>query len=192
MNTLKYLKNEQFEQAKEMLLDSQFNISEVAYKIGFNDPKYFSKQFKSSFNLTPSQFKKQFSTQRKQNNMFIEEINSIIKKNQTNEKFNFDLFAANMKMSKSTLYRKLKNMTGYTPSEYVLYLKMKSANLLLQTNGFDLSDVSDAIGFNDPKYFSRVFKKTIGRCPSEVIKERNFNNTSADINIMNRKELLAC
>ena len=41
-----------------LLKNSEFNVSEISYKVGFEDPFYFSKCFKIHFNCTPSQYKK--------------------------------------------------------------------------------------------------------------------------------------
>mgnify|MGYP003591970995 CR=1 FL=1 len=46
--------------AMQMLTNDMYNISEIAYKVGFNDPKYFRKYFKDEFGMSPNEYKKQF------------------------------------------------------------------------------------------------------------------------------------
>jgi transcriptional regulator GlxA family with amidase domain len=46
--------------AAELLEKSQLFINEVAYKVGFNDPKYFRKYFKDEFGINPNEYKKKF------------------------------------------------------------------------------------------------------------------------------------
>ena len=45
--------------AAQMLRESQLNVSEIAYSVGFNNPKYFSRYFKDEFGLLPSDYKNQ-------------------------------------------------------------------------------------------------------------------------------------
>jgi DNA-binding response OmpR family regulator/nitrogen-specific signal transduction histidine kinase len=43
--------------AAELLIKSQLSVSEIAYEVGFNDPRYFSKQFKNEFNMLPTTYR---------------------------------------------------------------------------------------------------------------------------------------
>nr|ACY02074.1 response regulator receiver protein [Flammeovirga yaeyamensis] len=53
-----YIKKERIRKAKELLETTTLNISEIAYKIGYSDPKYFSKSFRKSNKMTPTQYRK--------------------------------------------------------------------------------------------------------------------------------------
>ena len=55
-----YLRAKRIKRAEELLYDRGLNVSEVAYKVGFNNPRYFSKYFQEEYGMTPSQYKKQF------------------------------------------------------------------------------------------------------------------------------------
>ena len=54
-----YLRAKRIERAERLLHDPGLNVSEVAYKVGFNNPRYFSKYFQEEYGMTPSQYKKQ-------------------------------------------------------------------------------------------------------------------------------------
>ncbi|MBD0400629.1 AraC family transcriptional regulator [Flammeovirga sp. EKP202] len=54
-----YIKKERLKKAEELLLSSSDNISEIAYKVGFSDPKYFSKVFRQDKELTPTEYRRQ-------------------------------------------------------------------------------------------------------------------------------------
>jgi len=56
-----YLRAKRIKRAEELLHDDEYNISEVAYKVGFNNPRYFSKYFQEAYGVTPSQYKKQLN-----------------------------------------------------------------------------------------------------------------------------------
>jgi AraC-like DNA-binding protein len=172
-----YMRNAQNEKALEMLSDDSYNISEIAYMIGFNDPQYFSRYFRSKFGISPRQYRemtKKQKPERSRKSTFLDKVHQVIEANQTTEDYSLEAFADDMKMSKSTLYRKIKDATGFSPYEYIRVVRIKQANKLLQTSNFDILDVAFAVGFRDVKYFSRCFKEEFGKYPSQIIKEREL------------------
>lgn len=60
---IEYIRILRIRRAAQLLEKSQLTVMEIAYKVGFNDPRYFTKHFKSEYNMTPSQYAKKFSTQ---------------------------------------------------------------------------------------------------------------------------------
>ena len=88
--------------------------------------------------------------------------------------FDFSLsdFTKAMNMSKSTLAEKMKNLTGMTPSGFVNNIRLNAASKIIQqTEGrIRVSEVAYAVGFNDPKYFSSLFKKKFGVNPGDYFK----------------------
>ncbi len=80
-------------------------------------------------------------------------------------------FADEMKTSKSTLYKKLKSLTGLNTSAFIRNVRLKSACRIMEEKGGNIriSELAYAVGFNDPKYFSSCFKKEFGMLPSEYI-----------------------
>jgi AraC-like DNA-binding protein len=178
LTPFEYLREMQNKHALEMLSDDTYNISEIACKIGFNDPQYFSRYFRSKFGLSPKMYRELSRNGRYnnvKNNSFLEKVNSIIEANQKVEDYNMDAFAVDMRMSKSTLSRRLKEATGCSPWEYIQVVRIKNANKLLKTSDADLMDVANAVGFRDVKYFSRCFKDQYGKYPAQIIKERQLN-----------------
>ena len=83
------------------------------------------------------------------------------------ETFDFDQFAIDMATSKSSLHRKLKSLTGLSPGEFIRNIRMKHAIQMLANNIGNISEIAYAVGFNDPKYFSRCFKSEFGCTPRE-------------------------
>ena len=80
-------------------------------------------------------------------------------------------FADEMKTSKSTLYKKLKSLTGLNTSAFIRNVRLKSACRIMEEKGNSIrvSELAYAVGFNDPKYFSACFKKEFGVLPSEYL-----------------------
>lgn len=85
--------------------------------------------------------------------------------------FNRDAFAADMGASPSTLYNRLRALTGMNVSTYIRDIRMKEARRLAETYpDMRVSDLAYKVGFNDPKYFATCFKKEFGMQPSEFLK----------------------
>lgn len=80
-------------------------------------------------------------------------------------------FADEMKTSRSTLYKKLKSLTGLNTSAFIRNVRLKAACRIMEEKGASVrvSELAYVVGFNDPKYFSVCFKKEFGILPSEYI-----------------------
>jgi AraC-like DNA-binding protein len=66
-----------------------------------------------------------------------------------------------------------KEVTGQTPIEYVHQLRSSIARDLLLSSDMKISEISDYLGFCEPTYFHRIFKKVMGLPPSALLKQRN-------------------
>ena len=71
-----------------------------------------------------------------------------------------------MLLSKMQLYRKLKALTGKTPTLYIRSIRLQKAKELLQATDLNVSEVAYEVGFTDPAYFSRAFSEAFGQPPS--------------------------
>ena len=81
-----------------------------------------------------------------------------------------DAFAADMGASPSTLYNKLRAITGMNVSTFIRDIRMKEAYRLAKANpNLRVSDLAYKVGFQDPKYFSTCFKKQFGVQPKEFL-----------------------
>jgi AraC-like DNA-binding protein len=79
-------------------------------------------------------------------------------------------FSAEIGTSKSTLYKKLKSLTGLNTSAFIRNIRLKEACKIAEgKKSLRISELAYAVGFNDPKYFSACFKKEFGMLPSEYI-----------------------
>ena len=99
--------------------------------------------------------------------MFLKQAVSKVEERLADENFDFDQFAIDMATSKLTLHRKLKSLTGLSPGEFIRNIRMKHAVQMLANNIGNISEIAYAVGFNDPKYFSRCFKLEFGATPKE-------------------------
>ncbi|MGD2034047.1 MAG: two-component regulator propeller domain-containing protein, partial [Bacteroidales bacterium] len=103
---------------------------------------------------------------------FYERANDIVKKYYTDPSFDVDHFASEMFVSRSQLYSKLKAITNLSANEFINTYRLKKSVELLSGSTLQISEVAYTTGFNDPKYFSRIFKKYYKQSPSEFLKKK--------------------
>ena len=98
---------------------------------------------------------------------FLQRITDIIYRELSNPDFFPGGLAAEICLSTSQLNRKLKALSGYTCSSYVMKIRMNKARKLLFTTEKSIGDVAFECGFSDLGYFSRTFKKEFNCTPSQ-------------------------
>ena len=98
---------------------------------------------------------------------FLQRLDAAILSHLTDSDFDMSILTDTLCMSQSTLYRRTKDLTGMSTSEYIRRHRLAKAMQLLR-EGHSVSEVSFLCGFNSPKYFSRRFKDEYGLSPSEV------------------------
>ena len=83
----------------------------------------------------------------------------VIEEHLDDENFNVNLFAREMAMARTNLFAKLKAITGQTPNEFILNVRLKKGAWLLRNHPeLNVTEVSDRVGFTSPRYFSKCFK----------------------------------
>lgn len=105
----------------------------------------------------------------KQDREFLDKSIAIVEQHIDNAEFSNETFGDLMNMSQSTLYRKLKSLTGMSANEFIRNIRIKKACLLLQNTDLQVSDVAYMVGFTDPKYFGLIFKKEKGMSPTKYM-----------------------
>ena len=100
----------------------------------------------------------------------IGELKAIIERNFSDSSFTVDALAYDLRVSRTTLYNKVKGLTGNTPSDLIRIYRINKAKILLRDHHHTVADVADQVGFTDLKHFREVFKKTVGVTPSEYAK----------------------
>ena len=71
------------------------------------------------------------------------------------------------------MYRKLKSLTNLSGNEFIKNVRLKKAVQLLESENYNVSEIAYKVGFSDPPYFSRIFKKQYGKSPSDYV-EKSF------------------
>jgi DNA-binding response OmpR family regulator len=76
-----------------------------------------------------------------------------------------DILASELGLSKSNLYKKLKDLTGISVNIYIRNIRLNIAAQLLKRDNYNISEVAYAVGFNNPKYFSSCFREYYNKSP---------------------------
>ena len=103
---------------------------------------------------------------------FISKLRMVVEDNIEMEDMDMPFLTDKMCMSHSTLYRKVKGITGLTPNEFIRKIKLTRAVQLLKSENVAINEIPFLTGFNSISYFRRVFKKEFGITPSEFIQNR--------------------
>lgn len=104
---------------------------------------------------------------------FIQSVVESVEKHLDESEFDLDQLSRELNMSKSTLHRKIKSITGLTSLDFVKNIKMKRACMMLLEGKLNISEIAYATGFNDPKYFRKCFKDEFGITPTEYQQTHN-------------------
>ncbi|GHU68211.1 hypothetical protein FACS189413_04560 [Bacteroidia bacterium] len=111
--------------------------------------------------------------QNKQDELFLKKINDYIIEHIADEKFSINDMAFSCAMSRSKMQRKLKDISGFAPNDYIHIIKLKSAAQLLLSNQIPIKEVYEAVGFGDASYFSKSFMKYFGVLPKDFVKQNS-------------------
>ncbi|MBK8967264.1 MAG: response regulator [Lewinellaceae bacterium] len=99
---------------------------------------------------------------------FLLRLRQLIEEDLSNSDLSIDTICRQMAMSRMQLHRKIKALTGRSTALYIRVVRLQNARRLLNQPELNVSEVAYAVGFDDPKYFSRVFSEEFGVAPSEA------------------------
>lgn len=99
---------------------------------------------------------------------FLDRIRIIIEKNLDNDQFSIDQLYRKIGVSRIQLYRKLKSLTGQSPAQVILNIRLQKARGLLQTTNQKVGEVASNTGFKDHSHFTKLYKDAFGELPSET------------------------
>ena len=85
--------------------------------------------------------------------------------------FNVTRLQESLEIGSKLLYRKVKQMTGKTPVEFIRYIRLQRASVLLREGRFSVSEVMYMVGFSNSSYFSKCFQKAYGITPAEYARQ---------------------
>jgi signal transduction histidine kinase/ligand-binding sensor domain-containing protein/DNA-binding response OmpR family regulator len=102
---------------------------------------------------------------------FLNKITEIVEENIQDPAFDVSMLEDKLAMSKMQLYRKLKAISNLAPNELIRSIRLQKSVKLLSSQEMNVSEVAYAVGFNDPAYYARAFRKEYGKAPSDYLKD---------------------
>ena len=102
--------------------------------------------------------------------VFMDKLMQYIELHISDTEVKVDDLAAAVGMGRSTFYSRLKQIADLSPNDFLRHVRMKKAEELVQDSLMTFSQIAYTVGFSDPKYFGKCFKKHTGMSPSEYRK----------------------
>ncbi|SHF44904.1 hybrid sensor histidine kinase/response regulator transcription factor [Dysgonomonas macrotermitis] len=105
------------------------------------------------------------------NEKFLTRITRIIEDRIADPDFNVNALSSISRTDTKQLYRKIKQLTGKTPVEYIRTIRLKKAAMLLSEKKFSIAEVVYLVGFSNHSYFTKCFIKEFGKTPKEFLEK---------------------
>lgn len=102
---------------------------------------------------------------------FLSNITRIIEEKISDSDLNVNALSEISKISSKQIYRKLKQLTGLTPVEYIKSIRLKKAAMLLNQNKFSVAEVMYMVGYSNHSYFSKCFQSEFGKTPRQFMEK---------------------
>ena len=103
----------------------------------------------------------------------LERVMSTVNRNMNNSDLSVDMIASEVGISRVHLHRKMKELTGQTPHDFIRSIRLKQAASLLANQNMNITEVVYACGFSNAASFSTMFKSVYGMSPREYMKEHH-------------------
>lgn len=100
---------------------------------------------------------------------FLRRMKQIIEENFSNQELSVAFLAERLSISRSGLFTKIKSLSGMTPNDMILLVRLKKAAQLLKDGRHQVNEVCYMVGFSNPSYFSKCFRRQFGITPSDFV-----------------------
>ncbi len=97
--------------------------------------------------------------------LFLQEVKALVEEDLSNAELSISNLAGKLMVSRAKLYRKVKTLTGKSPSVFIRKVRLQKARLLLETTVLNISEIAYEVGFSDHAYFTRIFREEYGMAP---------------------------
>ena len=99
--------------------------------------------------------------------VMMNRLMAFIEEHISDEELKIDDMAEAVGLGRTVFYEKIRHLVGVSPSDFLRQVRMQRAQQLIARSKMTVSEIAYSIGFTDPKYFTKCFKKVTGMTPSE-------------------------
>jgi CheY-like chemotaxis protein len=103
---------------------------------------------------------------RSMDEQFVNSAVKVVEENMANAEYTVEQLSEAMSMSRVYLYKKILSLTGKTPIEFIRIIRIRRAADLLEKSQLTVSEIAYQVGFNNPKYFTKLFKEEYQMLPT--------------------------
>ncbi|QMU26707.1 hybrid sensor histidine kinase/response regulator transcription factor [Adhaeribacter radiodurans] len=107
---------------------------------------------------------------------FLQQVMRVVEERLSDSEFSVDEFSREIGLSRVHLHRKLKALTGQSPSDFIRMMRLKQAAQLLEARAGNIAEIAYQVGFNNLSYFSKCFREQFGVLPNEYIARQPANS----------------
>ena len=133
------------------------------------------KRFQQRFSIDMDTDSLELANENSGDKKFLEKAMMVVKDNYKNSDFEVSDFIREMGISKSLLNKKMQSLAGQSAGQFIRNYRLNLARELLLKNKvnhtMNISEIAYAVGFNDPKYFTRCFTKHFNVTPSSLMED---------------------
>lgn len=163
-------KIEGLNQGADVYMEKPFSIEQLKAQV--NSIIENRNNLRKNFIKSPLQYFKQ-NTENNESADFVKKLNTIILENMSDEDFSIDSLSSQFAISRSNLHKKIKNITGMTPNDYIKLIRLNESARMLSTGKYKINEVCFLVGFNTPSYFSKCFFEQFKKLPKDFIQITN-------------------
>lgn len=162
-----------YESGADEYLAKPFNMDILLLRISklIEHRKLRQKHFSEKIEVNPSEI-----TITSLDEELIQKLLALIEKNLANGEYSVQQLSNDLNMDRTVLYKKLLNITGLAPLEFMRSIRLKRAAQILVLGGYPVAEVAEMTGFNTQKYFAKYFKETFGCTPSKYAEQVGGRN----------------
>ncbi|SFD49161.1 Signal transduction histidine kinase [Chitinophaga sp. CF118] len=109
---------------------------------------------------------------------FLNTCMRIVESHLDDDNFSIKTFASEIGMSHSSLYKKVKSVSGQSIKGFIRFIRLRKAAEIMINSEYNITEIANMVGFNDTKYFREYFHELFGMNPSEYIRKfrKSFHN----------------
>ncbi|TKG91946.1 hybrid sensor histidine kinase/response regulator [Puteibacter caeruleilacunae] len=157
---------EGFESGADAYITKPFNIDVVRVRVDnlLQSRAMLRKRFSEAKRVDPEKI-----TVSESDKKLLQKLNKHIETNIRNSELSIEGIAEEVGISRGYFHKKMKALTGASPSEYIRNYRLKKAAELLAEKKYSIEEISFEVGFSSPSYFSRSFTKFYGVAPKKYV-----------------------